>query len=270
MIRFFDHGYGEFDRRRPAGPTSWDRFDLFWVHEGTMRMRLMTRGREVVLPANSGMLIYPDTPFVGAARDGVAKASVQHFAIDESDGQRLPMPMSRLIGRRRGYERYHLTRHAEFDADVRRAIELSLQKQTPLVHDLRIAQLTLILGTLAANVRGRGRVPIVPATRWDGLLSWLSGELHRRVTITEMSTKLDLSPSHFAATFRESFGLSPARYVQRMRVLEAGRLLREGQMSIKEVARRLGFDELPNFYRTFRSATNMTPNQYRARHRLRG
>ncbi len=268
MIRFFDHGYGEFDRHRAAGPVRWDRFDLFWLHTGRMRMRLMSRA-DVVLTANSGILIYPDTSFVGWAMSDLAKASVQHFALEPDDGQHLPAPMARLLGRRRGYERYHLAHHETFDADVRRAIELSLQKQTPLVHDLRVASLTLILGTLAAHVRGRGQVPIAPATRWDALLAWLPAQLGRRVSVEEMAGQLGWSASHFAARFRQTFGLSPAQYVQKARILEAARMLREGQESIKGVARQLGFEDLPNFYRSFSAVTAFTPARYRERYRLR-
>src|SRR6185503_14633620 len=107
MIRFFDHGYGDFDRRRAAGPVRWDRFDLFWLHAGRMRMRLMSRADVVLIP-NSGVLIYPDTSFVGWTLTDLAKASVQHFALEMMQGEQLPEPMARLLGRRRGYERYHL------------------------------------------------------------------------------------------------------------------------------------------------------------------
>jgi AraC family transcriptional regulator len=67
---------------------------------------------------------------------------------------------------------------------------------------------------------------------------------------------------HFAHMFKQSFGDPPHRYVTGRRMLRAKSLL-EGQMTITEIGRALGFVETSSFTAAFRQSAGMTPSSYR-------
>ena len=74
-----------------------------------------------------------------------------------------------------------------------------------------------------------------------------------------------VSPAHFARTFRETFGETPHRYLQRRRVERAMYLLRETHVSVSEICLLVGFASLGTFSSTFRAVVGASPSEYRAR-----
>ena len=74
-----------------------------------------------------------------------------------------------------------------------------------------------------------------------------------------------MSPAHFTRTFKETFGETPHRYLQRRRVERAMFLLRQTDRSVTEVCLDVGFASLGTFSRTFKDVVGETPSAYRAR-----
>ena len=72
------------------------------------------------------------------------------------------------------------------------------------------------------------------------------------------------SEAHFIRTFKETFGETPHRYLQRRRVERAMFLLRETDRSVSEICLDVGFTSLGTFGRTFRRIVGRSPTEYRA------
>ena len=72
-----------------------------------------------------------------------------------------------------------------------------------------------------------------------------------------------ISPAHFSRTFRQVFGETPHRYLQRRRVERSMFLLRETERSITDVCLDVGFTSLGTFSRTFTRIVGETPSAYR-------
>jgi AraC-like DNA-binding protein len=72
-----------------------------------------------------------------------------------------------------------------------------------------------------------------------------------------------LSPAHFSRCFRDTFGETPHRYLQRRRVERSMLLLRETGRSVTEVCFAVGFASLGSFSRTFRDIVGEPPSAYR-------
>src|SRR5579884_1240568 len=72
-----------------------------------------------------------------------------------------------------------------------------------------------------------------------------------------------VSEAHFIRTFRETFGETPHRYLQRRRVERSMFLLRETNRSVTEICFDVGFTSLGTFSRTFREIVGETPSAYR-------
>src|SRR5918992_4643941 len=73
-----------------------------------------------------------------------------------------------------------------------------------------------------------------------------------------------VSDAHFIRTFRDTFGETPHRYLQRRRVERAMFLLRETDRSVTEISLDVGFASLGSFGRTFQAIVGESPTAYRA------
>jgi len=74
-----------------------------------------------------------------------------------------------------------------------------------------------------------------------------------------------VSQAHFIRTFRETFGETPHRYLQRRRVERAMFLLRHSHQPITEIGWDIGFSSLGTLSRTFRDIVGESPSTYRNR-----
>jgi transcriptional regulator GlxA family with amidase domain len=74
-----------------------------------------------------------------------------------------------------------------------------------------------------------------------------------------------VSPAHFTRTFRQTFGETPHRYLQRRRIERAMFLLWQSDRSVTEICFDVGFASLGSFSRTFREIVGESPSDYRKR-----
>lgn len=84
-----------------------------------------------------------------------------------------------------------------------------------------------------------------------------------------VARRCNLSVSTFQRRWRETMGITPARYALGLRLQEACRLLLETGGSIAEVARACGFEDEFYFSRCFRRQFGVPPRSYRQEHRIR-
>ena len=75
-----------------------------------------------------------------------------------------------------------------------------------------------------------------------------------------------VSEAHFIRSFRQVFGETPHRYLQRRRVERSMFLLRETDRSVTDICLDVGFTSLGTFSRTFREIVGESPSEYRAGH----
>ncbi len=72
-----------------------------------------------------------------------------------------------------------------------------------------------------------------------------------------------LSPQSFIHKFTKNTGVSPGRYLVKIRMEEASRLLQDTGMSIQEVGAAVGYENPLYFSRVFSSWAGCSPRQYR-------
>lgn len=90
-------------------------------------------------------------------------------------------------------------------------------------------------------------------------------EYANELDIAKLAAIAYMSPAHFIRTFRATFGETPHRHLQRRRIERAMALLRGADASVTDVARKVGFESLGTFSRTFRAITGNSPSEFRAR-----
>jgi transcriptional regulator GlxA family with amidase domain len=83
--------------------------------------------------------------------------------------------------------------------------------------------------------------------------------------IEALADSVHLSRAHFIRSFREAFGETPHRYLQRRRIERAMWKLRGTDTSVTEICFDVGFASLGTFSRTFHEIVGVSPSQYRER-----
>jgi len=71
------------------------------------------------------------------------------------------------------------------------------------------------------------------------------------------------SVSQFSYLFKKLFGSSPMAYFVELRIQRAKELLDNSNLSVKEVAWKLGFEDQLYFSRIFKKVTGVPPSVYR-------
>ncbi|MDX7951843.1 AraC family transcriptional regulator [Lichenihabitans sp. Uapishka_5] len=83
------------------------------------------------------------------------------------------------------------------------------------------------------------------------------------MSIAEVARECGLSPNHFTRAFRRSTGVQPHRWLSKLRIEEAQRLLRDADSSLADIALACGFGDQSYFTRVFTRMTGMSPGAWR-------
>lgn len=99
------------------------------------------------------------------------------------------------------------------------------------------------------------------------LAQWIRGNLHSDLTLEALAERVNLSPRHFARKFKAAFGLTPADFVEELRLDEARWLLVNGDDSMNDLAQAVGYMSDDTFRRAFERRYGIGPAEYRRRFR---
>lgn len=92
--------------------------------------------------------------------------------------------------------------------------------------------------------------------------AYLEGHLGDSLTLEEIGEALGYSVSQMKKLFRQENGRGIIDYFIDLKMEEAKRLIREGNLSVGEIAARLGYENPSYFSRLFRQREAMTPSEY--------
>ena len=94
---------------------------------------------------------------------------------------------------------------------------------------------------------------------------WIVNHLNEDLRVERLAEKVNVSARHFNRLFRDSFGSTPADFVEKLRLGEARRLLDERGSRIDSVALAAGFANSDSFRRAFERRFGLAPAAYRGR-----
>jgi transcriptional regulator GlxA family with amidase domain len=83
--------------------------------------------------------------------------------------------------------------------------------------------------------------------------------------INELARRVGLSPTSLSRAFRAREGVALSEYLKMARVARARELLTTTALPTAAIAYAAGFGTRVTFFRAFRRATGMTPDEYRSR-----
>ncbi|NCE65759.1 AraC family transcriptional regulator [Pseudoflavonifractor sp. 524-17] len=80
--------------------------------------------------------------------------------------------------------------------------------------------------------------------------------------VDELAERLEVSPAHLSRVFGKKTGISPGKYITRVRIEYAKLLLQDPDTTIAYVAEASGFANANYFAKVFRRETGMSPSEY--------
>jgi AraC family transcriptional regulator len=121
-------------------------------------------------------------------------------------------------------------------------------------------------GASAARVRqaGAARPGSLRPDRVRVVADFVESRLDGDLSLGELAGLLGMDVFGFSRAFKAATGCSPHRYVVEARIARAKSLLRDGTLSISEVAMRTGFATPSHFSSTFRRLTGNTPRGWQS------
>jgi AraC family transcriptional regulator len=102
----------------------------------------------------------------------------------------------------------------------------------------------------------------LPKHTLQQVVDYIHEHLDRDLTLATLAAIAQISPSYFSNLFKQSTGLSPHQYVIRCRVDRAKQLLRQGKLSIAEIAYNLGFTHQSHFSHHFKRLVGSSPKAF--------
>jgi AraC family transcriptional regulator len=127
----------------------------------------------------------------------------------------------------------------------------------------------LIRHALAPRRPSRRRDGRLPRARLRAVSEYIEGHLVAGPSLEQLAAVASLSPYHFARQFKASTGLPPHQYVITRRVERARHLLQGAKdLTLAEVAARVGFSDQSQLTLHFKRLVGVTPGQFRTPARI--
>jgi len=92
--------------------------------------------------------------------------------------------------------------------------------------------------------------------------------LEMSYNLQDLALRVHHSPAYFSEKFKTYFGMSPIHYALEQRLQHACYLLRDRNLTVSDVAERVGFEDLFYFSKRFKKRFSLSPSQYRKQNRL--
>lgn len=121
-----------------------------------------------------------------------------------------------------------------------------------------------VLRHYSSNARRRttSRGGIIPAALRK-VKDYVSANLTQSITVEQLASVANLSPSHFIRTFKQTTGQSPYQFVMCARLIYARHLILEGNLPFSMIALTAGFSSHSHMTAQMKRAWQITPSQLR-------
>lgn len=223
-------------------------YELTYVDRGELHN--LVRGQDIVLGQQDFLIIdsgdwhtqYSDLP--------VSFLTVSFWAEDSS--------LSTIVNRR-------ISMRPQFKSIFKKMLTRS--EQDAYSGEYMESLLKVLLIELLQDTPAETAPQYPTASHWeneivDRAMQLISQNLHRKLTLEELAELVHISVPYLYKLFQVHLGTSPGKYIAKIRIEECKILLREGQLSMGQIAARMGFSSQQQFSRQFSAICGISPTQY--------
>lgn len=100
----------------------------------------------------------------------------------------------------------------------------------------------------------------------NALIQFLTENFKSPLTNEEIAAHLFVSNAHLNRIAKATLGMTPHKYLLKLKIIHACELIQEGNITFSEISSMCGFTSLSSFSRAFKSETGVTPREYKDNH----
>ncbi len=94
-------------------------------------------------------------------------------------------------------------------------------------------------------------------------MDYIRAHFGQKLNLEELAKAVCFSPSYLSSVFKKETGSSLTAYINRVRVENSKRLLKDSSVSLAYIAHECGFDDQSYFTKVFRAQEGIPPKKYR-------
>jgi len=161
-------------------------------------------------------------------------------------------------------------KNTEFISEIFHKIEVEYFSENQHKEELIQTYLTEFLILFSRALTSELPPPIISRNTYDSMRRARQTVLsnpERKWTVAEMASLVSLSPSRFHTIYKLIFGTSPLQDVIEARIRYAKSVLLSSEnLTLPEVAEKLGYNDQYHFIRQFKLVTGITPGAFRKKY----
>ncbi len=166
------------------------------------------------------------------------------------------------------FERYGadpVTRIFNYDAisTVKHAAEKIVERANSTVDSLMLLEMFLHILNRHTYTRSAEGAKSSAGVYLDFCVDYIENNINKKITVEELTGLLGVSQPYLYKIFRSRFGVSVKEYVTELKMERAKNLLEKTDMSVTEVARRVGFGDVLSFSKAFKASEGASPLKHR-------
>lgn len=148
-----------------------------------------------------------------------------------------------------------------------RMIFEEMGKKRPFYQEIVKSLATSLVLTLArANKDEKSKnLKIGNGMQLDHAVEFVEANYARNFKISELAAACHMSETHFRRVFQERMNMTPVEYINFVRIKKACELIDKTDISMEEVAEKVGFVTPSTFNRNFRRIIGTSPYQWKKR-----
>ena len=221
--------------------------EMIYLRRGVLYLRV--NGREYTVRKNSFLFLPQYSVIAGAARSDMPCAF--YTVAFEEEGLVPPPCLLREI----------TLPGSTFFADdlMKRVYELHLKRTPGRDANVKNALFYALVGEAKqAALEEADTTPLV-----ERAIRLIDDNIRTIVTVDEVADAIGYNRDYLSRQFLASCGMTVKKYIDQKKLSVAKHLLVSSKMSVGQVARAVGFDDVQHFYKFFRYHEKVSPNQFR-------
>ena len=97
--------------------------------------------------------------------------------------------------------------------------------------------------------------------RLDEVMKYIDAHYMEKLTVEEVASVANMSAGHFSKLFHKIMGQRYIDYIIQKRIQKAKEMLETTELTVVDIAMECGFNNIANFYRTYRKFYQKAPRE---------